>query len=84
MQDDLFSSYRPRLLEFHRSALAGGFYPRSFRIALLVGTLLNLINQPEVFVSTAPLDLTKALLTYVVPFLVATYGAVTATAIPRG
>jgi hypothetical protein len=83
MQDDLFSSCRSRLLEFHRTALAGGFYPRSFRTALLVGTFLNLINQPEVFVSTAPLDLGKALLTYVVPFLAATYGAVTATAIPR-
>ncbi len=61
-------------------------YDRSFRVAIVVGSLLNLINQPETMLSIITLDFNsihptnavKALLTYTVPFLVATYGAMTA------
>jgi hypothetical protein len=53
---------------------------------MIVGTVLNLINQPEtmanlVFLDFHGIQLTqaiKAILTYTVPFLVATYGAIAA------
>lgn len=53
---------------------------------MIVGTVLNLINQPDAIVSLVFLDfhsiqrthVIKAVLTYIVPFLVATYGAITA------
>jgi hypothetical protein len=49
---------------------------RSFAVAALVGTLLNLINQGDALVAGAPLDWLKIVLTYLVPYCVATYGAV--------
>ena len=49
---------------------------RSFAVALIVGTILNLINQGDVLLSGAHLDLTKIVLTFAVPYCVATYGAV--------
>ncbi|MEO0916020.1 MAG: nitrate/nitrite transporter NrtS [Pseudomonadota bacterium] len=53
---------------------------RSLRVSVVVGTALNLINQPEALFGDAPLVMWKVLLTYMVPFLVATYGAITALA----
>lgn len=52
---------------------------RSFKVALVVGTVLNGINQFDGIVGTASFSVFKAVLTYCVPFCVATYGAVTAT-----
>jgi hypothetical protein len=49
---------------------------RSFAVSLIVGTILNLINQGDALVGAANLNLTKILLTYAVPYCVATYGAV--------
>ncbi|MGH3277058.1 MAG: nitrate/nitrite transporter NrtS [Streptosporangiaceae bacterium] len=49
---------------------------RSLRVALIVGTTLNLINQGDVLFGSAKLNLLKLMLTYSVPFCVATYGAV--------
>ncbi len=50
---------------------------RSLRVALLVGIVLNLINHPELlYLSFANLSLEKALLTFLVPFLVSTYSSV--------
>lgn len=72
---DVLFRYRMKVLTYHRRALTGGIYPRSLRVALVIGTFLNLINQPEAFLGAAPWHLTQALLTYAVPFLVATYGA---------
>ncbi|MFZ4701771.1 MAG: hypothetical protein ACOYMG_17120 [Candidatus Methylumidiphilus sp.] len=79
-------NHLPNLPHLHRTARRLGIYRRSLKVALVVGTLLNLINQPEVLFGLASLDfqgikhlnLKKALLTYAVPFLVATYGALTA------
>jgi len=45
-------------------------------VSLIVGTILNLINQGDVFFGAGQLDLAKLLLTYLVPYCVATYGAV--------
>jgi hypothetical protein len=55
---------------------ADGVPRRSLRVALVVGTILNLINQGDVLFHTGHVNLFKAALTYTVPFIVATYGAV--------
>jgi hypothetical protein len=49
---------------------------RSFLVALIVGTILNLINQGDTLFGQGHLNLTKVLLTYAVPHCVATFGAV--------
>ena len=49
---------------------------RSLMVSLIVGTILNLINQGEMLSDLGSLNLIKCLLTYIVPYLVATYGAV--------
>jgi hypothetical protein len=61
---------------FWRCCVADGIPRRSFVVALVVGTILNLINQGDALLSGATLNLTKLLLTYAVPYCVATYGAV--------
>lgn len=77
-----------KLLDLHRTAIRLGIYSRSGKVALAVGTLLNLINQPQAvfgllcldYPAMQRFDVFKALLTYSVPFLVATYGALTTIA----
>jgi hypothetical protein len=49
---------------------------RSFLVALIVGTILNFINQGDALFGGARLNLTKIILTFAVPYCVATYGAV--------
>ena len=49
---------------------------RSLIVALIVGTILNLINQGDAVFTGMPIDVTKLLLTYLVPYCVSTYGAV--------
>ena len=61
-----------------RLAVSGGVPKRSLVAALVVGTVLNLINQGDELLSNASLDYLELGLTYVVPYLVATYGSVTA------
>jgi len=63
-----------------RHATAGGVPRRSFLVAVVVGTLLNLINQGDALLGAgaAPVNWLKLGLTYVVPYCVATYGAVSA------
>ena len=51
---------------------------RSLKVALVVGTALNLINQGDAMISSEPVNIFKCLLTYAVPYCVATYGAVAA------
>ena len=53
---------------------------RSLWVSLIVGTVLNLINQGDRLAAGAPPDWGKLALTYVVPFLVASYGAWSALA----
>jgi hypothetical protein len=59
-----------------RAAISDGIPRRSFFVALVVGTLLNLINQGDALFGGATVNWTKAVLTYFVPYAVATYGAV--------
>jgi hypothetical protein len=59
-----------------RYAVSDGVPKRSFIVALIVGTILNLINQGDAVFTGMPIDITKLLLTYLVPYCVSTYGAV--------
>lgn len=56
--------------------VSDGIPRRSLIVALVVGTILNLINQGDALIDGAGLNFTKILLTYAVPYCVATYGAV--------
>ena len=56
--------------------VADGVPRRSFVVALIVGTVLNLINQGDALFGEEHLNLTKIILTFAVPYCVATYGAV--------
>ncbi|MEM8776741.1 MAG: nitrate/nitrite transporter NrtS [Pseudomonadota bacterium] len=51
---------------------------RSLKVALIVGTALNLINQGDTLLNNEDFNLFKCLLTYAVPYCVATYGTVAA------
>jgi len=55
---------------------SGGVARRSLAVAVIVGTILNLINQSDAIFGQGHLDIARMLLNYVVPFGVATYGAV--------
>lgn len=65
-----------RLSEIWTCAVTGGVPRCSLCTALAVGSVLNLINQGDVLFGTDPFVLRKLLLTYCVPFCVATFGAV--------
>lgn len=54
---------------------SGGILRRSLTVALAVGTILNAINQGQEILSGQQVVLWKLLLTYCVPFCVASYGA---------
>jgi hypothetical protein len=53
-----------------------GVPKRSLAVALVVGAVLNLINQGDALFGGARPDPLKLILTFAVPYLVATYGAV--------
>ena len=56
----------------------GGGTPRKALVAaLVVGTLLTIINHGEVIIAGNMPEIHKIVLTYCVPYVVATWGAVT-------
>ena len=55
---------------------ADGVPRRSLQVALIVGTVLNLINQGDALLHGGHVNWLKVALTFTVPYLVATYGAV--------
>src|SRR5258707_15685593 len=59
-----------------RCAISDGVPRRSLYIALIVGTVLNLINQGDALLGLASINWLKLILTYCVPYAVCTYGAV--------
>lgn len=59
-----------------RCALSDGLPRRSFFVALVVGSVLNLINQGDALLGAMPVNWLKMTLTYFVPYAVCTYGAV--------
>lgn len=58
-----------------RQVLARPLLHRNLLVALVVGTVLNLINQGDAILSGGSVSLTKFALTYCVPFCVASYGS---------
>ena len=56
--------------------VSDGVPKRSLGVALVVGTILNLINQGDALVAGARLNILKLILTFAVPYAVATFGAV--------
>jgi hypothetical protein len=65
-----------RLWQICLYCVADGVPRRSLVVALIVGTVLNLINQGDALFGEVHLNLTKIILTFAVPYCVATYGAV--------
>jgi hypothetical protein len=59
-----------------RYALSDRIPLRSFYVALVVGTVLNLINQGDALFGSVQINWVKIVLTYVIPYAVSTYGAV--------
>jgi len=57
-------------------ATTAGVPVRSLKVAVVVGTALNLINQYDALFGTVPLNWLKLCLTYAMPYAVSTYGAV--------
>ena len=49
-------------------------------VTLVVGTILNAINRGTEILGGKPVDVLRLLLTYAVPFFVASYGAYSAFA----
>lgn len=63
------------LSEIYEACVAPGVPLRAFWTAIVVGIILNLINQGDALMS-GRVNWVKAALTFVVPYCVATYGAV--------
>ena len=63
-----------------KQALSGRLLRRSLWTMLVVGAVLNLINQGDAILAGGPFDVPKLLLTFAVPFCVATWGAYSALA----
>jgi hypothetical protein len=63
MQRLLNTALRPRIVR------------NAFKIALVVGTMLNAINQGEALVATGTLSWPHFILNYLVPYCVASYSA---------
>ena len=57
-------------------AVSDGVPRRSLWVALVVGTILNLINQGDALLGASPVNWIKIALTFLVPYAVSTYGAV--------
>ncbi|MEL7547370.1 MAG: nitrate/nitrite transporter NrtS [Pseudomonadota bacterium] len=58
-----------------RQVFSGSQLRQSLIVTLLVGSLLNLINQGDAVLNNGPVNWTKIALTFAVPFCVASYGA---------
>ena len=67
---------RQSLADIAALAFSGGVPRYSLIASIVVGTILNLINQGDALLAGGGIDLVKCGLTYVVPYCVATYGAV--------
>jgi hypothetical protein len=70
IQADVRPMTRVTLSEIWLCCVSDGIPRRSFLVALIVGTILNLINQGDALFGG------KLVLTFAVPYCVATYGAV--------
>jgi hypothetical protein len=66
------------MIHFLTLARAPDVVARAFRVAVIVGTVLTLINQGDVLLAGVAPNWIKVALTYLVPFCVSTHGAVSA------
>jgi hypothetical protein len=66
----------PDLRRLWHLTIERGVARRSLIVAGVVGTLLNLINQGDAILGGLAVNWLKVCLTYVVPYCVSTYGAV--------
>lgn len=62
--------------EVLRYCTSNGVPQRSLIVALVVGSILNAINQGDTIVRGGHIHIAKMVLTFAVPYCVATYGAV--------
>lgn len=69
---------RPGMSGFLDHAQSPAVVATAVRVALLVGTVLTLINQGDALFGPGRFSLLKAALTYAIPYLVSTHGAVSA------
>ncbi len=76
MERLVWSDAMSRLSTICRCCITDGVPRRSLTVALIVGTILNLINQGDALLGEEPINLAKIVLTFSVPYCVATYGAV--------
>jgi hypothetical protein len=60
------------------AAAAEGVAMRAIIVALVIGTLLNLINQGDAIFGGGAVHYDKLALTYAVPFLVSMHGQISA------
>jgi hypothetical protein len=67
-------------MELLASALSDGVPRRALYAAVVVGTVLNLINQGDAIFGAVPINWFKIILTYFVPYAVFTFGAASAKA----
>ncbi len=67
-----------RIKTFAILSCSDGVPWNAFLVALVVGAVLNLINQGDVLFGEAKPDILKACLTFLVPYMVSTHGQVTA------
>jgi len=70
------SGTESRSLQICRCCVSDGIPRRSLLVALVVGTILNVINQGDALLGYGQISIVKMLLTFAVPYCVATYGAV--------
>ncbi len=67
-----------KLQQLWTDATTDGVPYCSLKVSLVVGTILNAINQGDYIFTGDGMNYWKLALTYLVPFCVATYGAVMA------
>ncbi len=67
-----------------QAACSGKIVKNSVRIALVVGSILNLINQGSAILSGAGISWVHIALNYLVPYCVASYSAAKNELTPRG
>ena len=67
---------RQNLRNLTELAFGGGTPRKAAMTALVVGTVLVGINHADAILAGEPISLHKILLTYCVPYLVATWGAI--------
>ena len=67
-----------------QTACSGKIVKNSLRIALVVGSILNLVNQGDAILAGAGFSWTHVALNYFVPYCVASYSAARNELTPRG